>query len=375
MYLSIQPTPTLIVALFLALTFQLAAQDHSCTLSPPAEVMIFESNNNYSISWEPNDAAIAYEVVVIDTQLDEVLYQEVTQTPAVEIDNVQFSEHSSVGIAAICQNQENGGLGYFVIETNSTIIVQDIVMQMQGEENPRTLECDMEKNVIQSTAFSGGISSGFSIIPPFNTMGAYQVEGAIIDVTLYNQTVGSTFAKATMLGLSNNTVINAASQTNVTSTGTVYEFLSPASQNFFDFSTPVTGEFEFFVNTVVPSGSTYQLVVEQRNCFNVNKIHRRNKTAPLMAAPGDQYSVRNTSQKATTSTALRLYPNPSTHYIQFSRSAEQITIRNHYGQVVYQASQLPAQALISTTNLSSGVYYFEATTVTGETEVIRFVKS
>lgn len=374
MYLSIQPTPYLFAAFFLLFAIQLSAQDHNCTLSPPDEVTILVSNSSdYAFSWLPNDAAVAYEVVVFDAVLGEVLHQELTQAPNAEIAVTQFSEDTYIGIAAICPNQETGTFGYFLYEANSTIIVQDIVMQMQGENGPRTLECDVEKSVVQSTSFSGGITSSFFINPPFNTMGTYQVEGAIIDITLYNQSSGATFAKATMLGLSNSTAINAANQTNVTSTGAVYEFISPASQNFFDLASPVAGEFEFFVNTVVPSGGTYQLVVEQRNCYNVNKIRQKNQ-APLVSNEGEHPLARSVNKKRAAAPTLELYPNPTSDYIQFSRDAERIIIRNLNGQTVYMDAQVSAQQLIPVSSLTNGIYYFEVTTTRGDTEVIRFVK-
>ncbi|WP_367389355.1 T9SS type A sorting domain-containing protein [Lewinella sp. LCG006] len=374
MYLSIQPTPYLFAAFFFLFAIQLSAQDHNCTLSPPDEVTILVSNSSdYAFSWATNDAAVAYEVVVFDAMLGEVLHQEITQAPIADIAVAQFSENTYIGIAAICPNQITGIFGYFLYGAYSTIIVQDIVMQMQGENGPRTLECDVEKTVVQSTSFSGGITNSFYLNPPFNTVGSYQIEGAIIDVILYDQSSGGTFAQATMLGLSNGTVLNAAYQTNVTSIGAVYEFIAPASQNFFDFASPVAGEFEFFVNTVVPSGETYQLVVEQRNCYNVNKIRQKNQ-APLVSNEGEHTLAQSVNKKRAAAPTLELYPNPTSDYIQFSRDAERIIIRNLNGQTVYMADQVFAQQLIPVSSLTNGIYHFEATTAGGVTEVIRFVK-
>lgn len=375
MFLPIKSTQSLLIAFSLMLSFQLMAQDTTCSLSPPTDVTTSGTVNNYSISWTPVNGAQAYEVVVIDMVSGDLQFSELTHAPMISIVDVSFTADSYIGIASMCDHGELGSYGYFPYESNYTINVQDIVMQMEGEPGSRTLECDAEKVQVQSISFTGGISTNVNIAPPFNASSTHPVKGSIIEVSLYNTSTNNIYAQATMLGLSNNTVHNAADQINVTSTGTIYKFVSPAGQNFFDYSSPAGGQFDYFVNTVVPNGATYQLLVEQRNCFNVNKIRKRNDNSGLKSTTTSDTPAGQWKQQEADDLDFYLYPNPAVEQIQFTHSLENVVVRNNFGQVVHQADFIQTSQTLRINNWSDGVYYLDAATANGDRKVIRFIKS
>lgn len=357
------------------ISFSLTAQDTDCNLLPPATVYVEESDTEYVLDWAINDEASGYRVVVLDVAAGAVTMEEETEATSYIVEKAIVPEDGLIGIAPICWDNTPGEYGYFGPEGGNTIRVQDIVMQMQGESDPRTLECEEEVEEVLSMTFTGNLNTVFSITPPVNVPANYQVQGALIEITLTEVNSGNVFAQSSLVGLSNNTILNAANQPNLSWTNNNYQFVNPANQHFFSYSTPNSGTFDFLVNTSLPSETTYQLLVEQRNCPNVNKIKNggSGESNFQVARPGasQQTSIGSQNGKNT----VRLYPNPSTDYVHLNGAAEQIEVFNVKGQQVYRTTgaALPQQT-ITVSTWPAGLYVVKTTDADGQIAVLRFQK-
>ena len=356
----------------------LTAQEQSCSVSPPQTVEVTEMDYGYTLDWSPEEEASSYRVIVLDTESSEQIFDESVQEAQVEIYGLTLTEHTFVGIASVCENGEEGSYGYFGIESNSTIIVQDIVMQMQGETIPRTLECEVETEQLIASAVSGQLRTNFTVTPPSNGVANFQIQGAIVDISLVEQSTGNLFAQATMLSHSNNTLLNTTTPVNVTNSGNSYDFINPAHQHFFSYTNPVQGQFNFAIDAGLPGDGAYYLLVEQRNCLNVNKITRTSAQVTHGLRSSGSSTPQSTGnfvmERVAESSVLRVYPNPTTDQIMFDVLTQEINVFDSYGRRVLQTVNPTPQQTIQVSHWPAGTYFVHAISAEGEVLVSQFQK-
>ncbi|MEL6658546.1 MAG: T9SS type A sorting domain-containing protein [Bacteroidota bacterium] len=344
------------------------AQEATCSLSPPDEVFVTEQDAAYELEWENQEEAISYRVVVVDTESSDILFSETVEQARVDIVGLSFTTATYVGIASVCENGDEGNYGYFGPESNSTIIVQDIVMQMQGEDGPRTLECETETEQLIAASVSGFVHTNFNVTPPVNGAGSHQIQGALVDIMLVEQGTGNVFAQATMLTHANNTLTNSNNWINVTNAGSNYDFISP-NQHFFSYSNSNQGQFDFWISAALPGDQAYQLMVEQRDCPNVNKIVQTRSRGGNDLRSGGQGEWKPSSfimKRVELADELTIYPNPTTNQVILTIPTQEVNVFDSQGQLVFQAVNSSPQQTIYVSEWPAGTYFVQAITAAGE---------
>ncbi|MEL7250728.1 MAG: T9SS type A sorting domain-containing protein [Bacteroidota bacterium] len=345
------------------------AQEASCVLSPPGEVFVSEQDAAYELEWEDQEAATSYRVIVVDTESSDILFSETVEQASVNIVGLSFTAATYVGIASVCENGDEGNYGYFGPEFNSTIIVQDIVMQMQGEDDPRTLECETETEQLIAASVSGFVHTNFNVIPPVNGASGHQIQGALVDIKLVEQGTGNVFARSTMLTHANNTLTNSNTGINVTNTGSNYDFINPSSQHFFSYSNPNQGQFDFWISAALPGDQAYQLMVEQRNCPNVNKIVQTRSRGGHGLRSGGEGAWKPSSfimKRVELTDELTIYPNPTTNQVILTIPTQEVNVFDSQGQLLFQAVNTSPQQTIYVSDWPAGTYFVQAITTEGE---------
>lgn len=363
--------------IFLAVCPLFAQDDAPCELPPPEEVFVIEESEHYiDLYWTEVPGATAYDVAVIDSESGNVVFHEVTPIPAITITDI-YLPSTTIGIASVCPNGQNGNHGY--VESTTTIIVQDIVMQLDGERAPRTMKCDAEKVVVDQTLFSGSLNKSVTVTPPFNPSSTHPINGAIVEVTLKDLSANQNTAVATMVLKSNSQVLNAAVQENVVNHGLSYEFIQPATHPYFDLVPNNTGEFDFILNTIPPTGTSYLLTMEQRNCINTRVVRQTRMHARQAHPSQSQAPMLATREGAadplTGETEGLVFPNPAHDMIYVkSTPGASIHIRNSQGQLLYHNNQGDGLLTISIDNWPAGMYLLETLDAAGQSQRQQFLK-
>ena len=180
-----------------------------------------------------------------------------------------------------------------------------------------------------------------------------------------------------MLSHSNNTLLNKTSPINITNSGSNYDFINPANQHFFSYTNPVQGQFDFLISSVLPGDGSYHLLVEQRNCPNVNKIPQNRALGGLNLRSGGNEDTRPAAfvmNRLTETPVMRVYPNPSTDQIILDVAAQEINIFDGQGRSILQTVNPMPQQTVQVSHWPAGTYFVSAVTTEGEVLVTQFQK-